>query len=215
MKKLAKLVMLGGGGHARALTDVIESFRDYSISLGGKIEIGATVSDTRSLSDDDWKHYSDTYSGFILGVGQVHTPAFRRRIVRNIVNANGMVVTLISPYARVSPRAKIGPGTVVMHHACLNNAAEVREYCIINTSSNIEHDAKIGSYSHISTGAVINGGCEIGSNCFIGSNAVVLNEITVCDNTLVGAGSVVTKDILEPGGIYVGNPAKFLRRIAT
>ena len=32
----------------------------------------------------------------------------------------------------------------------------------------------------------------------------------ICSNVVIGAGSVVTKDIFKPG-VYVGNPAKFLK----
>jgi len=35
---------------------------------------------------------------------------------------------------------------------------------------------------------------------------------TICDHAVIGAGAVVTKDITEPG-IYVGNPARLLRRL--
>ena len=37
------LVMLGSGGHAKSCEDVVNSFKDYSISLGGRIEIGYRI----------------------------------------------------------------------------------------------------------------------------------------------------------------------------
>jgi sugar O-acyltransferase (sialic acid O-acetyltransferase NeuD family) len=203
--------MLGNGGHSNALRDVIESIRDYSISLGGRIRVGYVIKDTREVSDDKLKELAKNFAGFVLGVGQIYDSSTRRRIVRRINNAGGKVVTLISPYARVSPRAKIGTGTVVMHGACVNAGAIVDDYCIINTGSNIEHDTYVGQHAHIATGAVINGDCAVGAGCFVGSNAVLLNEIHICGDTMIGAGSVVTKSIQEPGGIYVGNPAKLLR----
>lgn len=49
----------------------------------------------------------------------------------------------------------------------------------------------------------------IGSNCLIGSNSTIL-PVRICDNVIIGAGSVVSKDIKKPG-VYVGNPARFLR----
>jgi sugar O-acyltransferase (sialic acid O-acetyltransferase NeuD family) len=207
-----RLVMLGGGGHSKALRDVIESIRDYSISLGGRIQIGYQVQDTRKLTESDLKKLVDNFAGFVLGVGQVYSPENRVRIAHRVVSAGGKFVTLISPFARVSPRASIGTGTVIMHGACVNYGASIGDYCIINTGANVEHDAIVGRQTHISTGSVVNGDCDIGSNCFVGSNSVVLNEVAVIANTMVGAGSVVTKDIAEPGGIYVGNPAKLLKK---
>lgn len=46
----------------------------------------------------------------------------------------------------------------------------------------------------------------------IGANATILGGITIGENTLIGAGSVVTKDI-PANEIWVGNPAKFLKKI--
>ncbi|KIA88528.1 acyltransferase [Kaistella jeonii] len=45
----------------------------------------------------------------------------------------------------------------------------------------------------------------------IGANATILGGITIGENSLIGAGSVVTKDI-PANEIWVGNPAKFLRK---
>jgi sugar O-acyltransferase (sialic acid O-acetyltransferase NeuD family) len=205
------LVLLGSGGHAKSCRDVVESFVDYSISLSGKIQIGVTIPDTRHVTDTGWKSLCENYDGFILGVGQIHSPKNRIAIVETLKKHGGKVVTLISPYARVSPSAKVGAGTVVMPNASINAGAEVGPFCIINTGAIIEHDSRVHEYCHISTGAVVNGDCGVGRRCFIGSNAVLLNQMDVCSDVTVGAGSVVTRRITEPGGIYVGNPAKFLK----
>lgn len=46
----------------------------------------------------------------------------------------------------------------------------------------------------------------------IGANATIICGITIGENAMIGAGSVVTKDI-PAGEIWIGNPAKFLRRV--
>ncbi|HAO06591.1 acyltransferase [Chryseobacterium mucoviscidosis] len=45
----------------------------------------------------------------------------------------------------------------------------------------------------------------------IGANATLLAGVTIGENALVGAGSVVTKNIPD-NEIWVGNPAKFLKK---
>jgi UDP-2-acetamido-3-amino-2,3-dideoxy-glucuronate N-acetyltransferase len=45
----------------------------------------------------------------------------------------------------------------------------------------------------------------------IGANSTIICGVIIGENSLVGAGSVVTKDI-PAGEIWVGNPAKFLRK---
>ena len=51
---------------------------------------------------------------------------------------------------------------------------------------------------------------QIGNNVSIGSNATIL-PVQICDGCVIGAGAVVTKNITEPG-VYVGNPARILRK---
>lgn len=201
--------MLGGGGHAKSCTAVIDSFRTYSISLEGTVYIGCIIHDTRLLSDSEWAYLSKKFSGFVLGIGQVYDPSLRIYAAADAVKNGGRFATLISPYATVSPKAKIGEGTVIMPGACVNSGAVVGKYCIINTGAIVEHDAVVNSFTHVSTGAVVNGDCKVGRRCFIGSNAVILNQIDICPDVMIGAGSVVVNRITRPGGIYVGNPAKY------
>jgi acetyltransferase-like isoleucine patch superfamily enzyme len=53
------------------------------------------------------------------------------------------------------------------------------------------------------------GSIEIGDRVSIGSNSTLL-PVSICDDVVIGAGSVVTKDISKPG-VYLGNPARFIR----
>lgn len=46
----------------------------------------------------------------------------------------------------------------------------------------------------------------------IGANATILGGVTVGEKAMIGAGSVVTKNIPN-GELWLGNPAKFVRKI--
>lgn len=46
----------------------------------------------------------------------------------------------------------------------------------------------------------------------IGANATIVCGVIIGENAMIGAGSVVTKDI-PAGEVWVGNPARFLRKI--
>jgi acetyltransferase-like isoleucine patch superfamily enzyme len=54
---------------------------------------------------------------------------------------------------------------------------------------------------------------KVGSRVSIGTNATIL-PVSICDRVVIGAGAVVTRDITVPG-IYVGNPARLLRKLTT
>jgi carbonic anhydrase/acetyltransferase-like protein (isoleucine patch superfamily) len=57
-------------------------------------------------------------------------------------------------------------------------------------------------------------GAKIENGALIGMNAVVLDHAVIGEGALVAAGSVVLSGtIVEPGCIYGGTPAKFIKKI--
>ena len=52
---------------------------------------------------------------------------------------------------------------------------------------------------------------KVGHHVAIGSNVTILGDVIIGDGALIGAGSVVTKNV-PPREIWVGNPARFLKR---
>ena len=204
---MKSLVLVGGGGHCKSVIEAAES-AGYSILgvLDMPEEVGKQVLSTRVIgTDDDIPSYIDK-AEFVITVGFIKNPATRIKLYNRIKEAGGKLATIIASTAHVSKYAKIGEGSVIMHHAFVNAGAKVGANVIINTFANIEHDAVIGDQCHISTGTMVNGDCQVGDNCFIGSQSVLANGITVGEDIIVGAGSLVRKSIHRKG-IYSGNPA--------
>lgn len=56
------------------------------------------------------------------------------------------------------------------------------------------------------------GGAIVENEAVIGANVTVLPHVRIGKRAVVGAGSTVTKDIPK-GEVWVGNPAKFLKRV--
>ncbi len=57
-------------------------------------------------------------------------------------------------------------------------------------------------------------GCTIGDRVLVGIGAIVLDGVVVASDVIIGAGSVVTPGKkLEPGYLYVGNPARRSREL--
>jgi UDP-3-O-[3-hydroxymyristoyl] glucosamine N-acyltransferase len=74
----------------------------------------------------------------------------------------------------------------------------------------IGQNCYVGERSMIASGAVVSASVRLGKDCWLAPNVSVRDLVTIGDNVMVGIGGVVVKD-LAPGGVYVGNPAKFLR----
>lgn len=122
-------------------------------------------------------------------------------------------ISIMDDTANVSQYAKISENLVYAgKYAIVNSLAQIDCGVIINTAAIIEHEVKVGEFSHIGPNAVVCGGCKIGKNVFIGAGAIIKQNISIGDNAIIGAGSTVINN-LKKDSIYVGNPAKILRKI--
>ena len=188
------VVILGAGGHALVISDIIKASGDSVVALLDD----DPVNTIRSGCISDYNRYSDCK--FIIGIGNADV---RERLAQLDVNWH----IAIHPTAIISPSAKLGEGTVVMPNAVINARASVGNHCIINTGAIIEHDNKIFDYAHISVGAKTGGNVSIGRKTWVGIGATIKNGIEICSECVIGAGATVVKDI-EKSGVYIGVPAK-------
>lgn len=132
----------------------------------------------------------------------------------NPVNLYGCKIgsdVFIGPFVEIQKDVFIGDRTKVQSHSFICELVDVGEDCFIGHGVMFINDV-------FASGGPARGDkslwrrTKIGNNVSIGSNATIL-PVTVCNNVIIGAGSVVTKDIKTPG-VYVGNPAKFIKKIA-
>lgn len=188
------LILLGGGGHCKSVIDVAESAGYTILGILDKPELlGTKVLGYEIIgTDDDIPLYVDK-AEFLITVGQIKSPAIRKKLALLVMRAGGKFATVIANDAYVSKYATIGAGTVIMHKAIVNADACIGEHCIINTMANIEHEVQIGGFCHVSTGVMVNGNCVIGDEVFIGSGSVLYNGISVMDNAIIPAGTVLRK----------------------
>ena len=131
------------------------------------------------------------------------------------VNIYGCTIganTFIGPFVEIQKDVTIGNNCKVQSHTFICELVTIGNHCFVGHGVMFVNDL-------FSNGGPAQGNTtlwkatNIGNHVSIGSNATIL-PVSICDNVVIGAGSVVTKNITKPG-IYVGNPAKFLRDIAT
>ncbi|MFO0729438.1 MAG: acetyltransferase [Nitrospiraceae bacterium] len=198
------LILIGGGGHCLSCLDVIELHGGFNVLgiVDEKNEVHRLLGEYPLLGhEEDLPILARTCPNFLVTIGQIKLwePRFRVYAVLKELGVN--LPTVVSPLAHVARNAKLGEGTIVMHHAVVNAGATVGGNCIINTRALVEHDAVIEDHCHISTGAIINGGATVRQRSFIGSNAVLRERIVVGEESIVGAGVAVTQDL--PSGSLI------------
>ena len=110
----------------------------------------------------------------------------------------------------IEENVSIGPYSVV--HRGTIDSTTIRKGCQFGAYTNIGHNCDIGENTVMAAGVILNGGVKVGKNCWFASGSLIKHYVNICDNVVIGLGSVVVKDIEKPG-IYVGNPARFLKPI--
>ena len=188
------LLLVGCGGHARSLIDVVESSACWHVLglVGLPEQVGLELLGYPVLgTDQDLPALRARYDHAILAVGQVGLDSIRQRLSTVLSRLGFNMPTVISRHAVVSRHASLGGGTSVGHGVVVNAGARIGEHCILNSQALIEHDVVIENHCHISTGALINGGVSIGSGSFIGSGAIVREGLRLPTNTVISAGKRV------------------------
>ena len=188
------IVLIGGGGHCKAVIDVIEQEGRFNIigiidkpELLGKNVLGYPIIG----NDSELNILVKRCKNVLITIGQIRNSLPRINLFDTVLKLGFTLPSVISPRAYVSKYASIGKGSVIMHDVVVNAGAKIGDNCIINTKSIVEHGSNIGNHCHISTNAVINGDVVVGSGSFIGSGAVTKEGIRINDNFFAKAGSII------------------------
>lgn len=190
MKK--QILLIGAGGHCKAVIDVIESEDKYIIAgiIDKKELIGQDMLGYKVIGcDDDLEKLFEKHKYALVTVGQIRSNALRVKLFSKIKEIGYNLPVIVSPLAYVSKHSTIGDGTIVMHQALVNANVKIGANCIINTKALIEHDCIVEDNCHISTASVLNGNVLVKEGTFFGSNSTSKESIEV--NGFIKAGDFV------------------------
>lgn len=206
MEKKGKLILLGGGGHARVLMEIITMSGEYLVAgiLDSYLEAGTFINGVAVLGGDELLGglREDGIKNACIAVGSVRDNSKRKALYESVKAHGYRMPGLIHPKAVVSETVTtISDGAQIMAGAIVQTGSRIGENTIINTGSIVEHDCTIGRNVHICPGVVVCGGSIIGDNSFIGAGATVIQGIEIGRDTVVGAGAVVRESLAD--GILV------------
>lgn len=198
------IVLLGGGGHASVLTDIL---RENKQAIAGMISparpSGAIFSGIKLYKhDDDLAMFSVKQHGVVVAIGPQLDDRKRINIIDKVVAKGYTFTNVLSLRAIISHYALLGLGVQILPGAIINAGVIVGQHVVINTRVVIEHDCKIGDFSHIAPGAVLCGGVSVAKHVFIGAGAVVLPGVNIGNNSIIGANALVDKDIPDNTTLY-------------
>ena len=166
---MAREIILGKGGHARALLHVLESRVPSTADVGGPWMICEVAEGIRDSDILTWEGIKDSD---ILHVG-------RGPIVRRRAQYEKFKLQIPNRGIQVMERVHIGPN------------CDIGGNVLVNTGAQIDHDCVIGDHCVISPGAILCGGVKLGEACFIGAGAIIVENVQLAPETFVPAGTLV------------------------
>lgn len=203
------LVIVGAGGHARVLVDVLASrgLTPHGL-IDPNVAVGSIVAGITVLGDDSWldDHHAMNPQ-VVVGIGSTGSVRTRLGIYDQLQHKGFQVVgavhtsTIVGSDCTINHTAQILPGCVV------NNAATVGANVVLYSGVVVEHDCTIDDHAYLSPRVTLCGAAKVGARSFLGAGATVLPGVTIGSDVIVGAGAVVNRDV--PDGVTVmGVPAK-------
>ncbi len=206
---MEQILILGSGGHAASLTDIIECENKYKIAgyvvneQSGSIGIDYPVIGTdRDLPD----LYQSGIRYAAIGIGYLGKSDLRERLYQDLKEIGFYMPVICDPSATVSQHVTIEEGTVIGKGAVINAGVSIGKMCIVNTGAIVEHDCRIADFSHISVGSVLCGSVTVKKAAFIGANATVIQGKVIGSNCIVGAGTVIRKNVEDNAVIVMNIP---------
>lgn len=205
------IVIVGSGGHAKYIVEIVERERRYTIAglidrfrEPGSQRLGYPVLG----KEEDLPLLIDTHflKGVIIGIGD---NSIRSAVAARVSSlCPGLpFVNAIHPDTSIAKDVIIGKGTVIYPGHILGPGCSVGRFCILFTNSSLGHDSTMGDYASIGARVVTGGYCEIGAYAAVNIGSVLVDRVSVGEHSVIGAGSTVLSS-LGPRRLAYGTPAK-------
>lgn len=199
------LVMIGGGGHAAALAEILIKQKKKVVGVvAPELTTGRIIFENieHFLNDDDILKINPKDILLVNGIGSMPYKSLRETVYNRFSKLGYEFASVIADSAIVSDYSAIGCGVQIMNNSVVNIGTIIGENTIINTSSSIDHDCNIGAHCHLAPGSTLSGQVVIENNVHIATGSNVINDITIGRNSIIGVGANITKSIPANSIVY-------------
>ena len=182
---MKNIAIIGSGGHANSLIDLINSSKNYKIigyfdkKINNKIKL-------KYLGDDN-QIKNNQFDFAAMGIGLALQPKHKMQIINKYLKIGIRFPKLIHKFSYVSRTSKIEDGVQIFAGSVINSNTEIKCHSVINTGSIVEHDCYIGEYCFVCPGSIVLGSSKIGKNTIIGSKNIILPKTEVLSNSFIKA----------------------------
>ena len=201
-------LIYGGGGHAKALIDVVRAMGVYQIAgiLDDNPAVRGDLLGVPVLGGAEQLPllYEKGVRLAVNAVGGIGDVKIRIQIFERLAQAGFSFPTLIHPSAVIEPSALLKDGVQVFPMAYVGSEVKAGFGTIINTGAIISHECQLGDFVNISPGAILAGQVKVGNGALIGMGATVNLQVQVGAGARIGNGATVKTDVPAGGIVRAG-----------
>jgi UDP-perosamine 4-acetyltransferase len=192
------VAVLGGGGHARVVIDVLRLMRRDIIGI---IDPRQPVDLPPGLAwiGSDLSQLQPAEVELAIGVGSIDVGSKnpRPRLFDDARRAGFTLATLIHPSAILAGDARWGEGCQIMAGCVIQPGTVLGENVLVNTRASIDHDCRIAGNVHLAPGTVLSGAVTVGDGSHLGTGANVIQGIQIGREVMVAAGCTITSNLAD------------------
>ncbi|MFW2134877.1 acetyltransferase [Chryseobacterium sp. TY4] len=185
--------------------DVIVGFFDDYQKVGTRIN---NIPILGGHQDIELQFHNKAYDALIIAIGYRHM-AFRSDLYKRFKESIPFY-TFIHSSTILDKSATIGTGSIIYPGCLIDQNVEIGHNVLMNISCSIAHDSKIGHHCFLSPRVAIAGFVDVKEECILGINSTIIDNIRITTKVQIGGATVVIKNLEKPG-LYVGNPARFIK----
>lgn len=213
------LLIIGGRGNGSVIAACIEDnrrrFNDFEWEVAGfindfesdSIDGYPILGGTKDISELAKKSFY-----FAWGIHLMQRNPFTEKFFNLLAIPVNRLATIIHKSAFIAASAEISPGVLIMNNCYISPRVKLGIGTMVKSNALIAHDVECGPLCHFAMGSITGAYTQLGVCADVAIGCVVLEKIRIGNYSFAGAGSLISRDIPDYE-IHVGSPAKFLKKI--
>ncbi|KRC73475.1 putative acetyltransferase EpsM [compost metagenome] len=194
MKSKGTLLIVGGGGHGRAVAEAAAMTGEWA---------GIVFADDAypaQQQSGDWRIVGSTGQlpelarGCHAAIVAIGNQAVRQRLTDTLVALDVPLATVVHPRAWVSALAVIGAGSAIMAGAVVGACARLGRGVIVNANATADHDAVLGDFAHLGVGVQLAGGVVVEDRAWLQAGSCAGYRVRVPADAVLPPGSRLIAD---------------------
>lgn len=205
---IEKMIVYGGGGHAKTVIDLIRAIGRYEIVgiIDDEMALGTEVMGVPVIgaSSDLVRLRGEGVRCAVNAVGGIGNPSVRWAVFERLIEADFDQPALVHPLAVIEPSAVIDDAVQVLAGTYISSDSRVGFGTLLNAGVILSHDDRLGRCVNLSPGAALGGAVRIGDFTQVGMRATINLGVTVGRSVRIGNGATVKDDVPDGTRIFAG-----------